>query len=392
MGFSSEVQIIGFPSVEDPQRIDRNSNPEPAHRSCSSDFDDSGYQSSNEETLFQEQATACKTTGTTVSSALAEYAIPQTPQKAAKPVSTDSGISLSFDRSDEPKTQSTKYRDGSESPLARKSLRSKPGKAGLALSRPAPTPIQPISLPSRPKSRFVPFGDPFAKLRSYIAKPLVVKDDMKDDMKEGYIYGFQLEGCAYTKIGSSAARTTQPTVEASLDARMDEHEKACWPGLKLVLKKRVPFVRRVEKIIQYHLEAGRMKEQCSCCKGSNGRRFDHGNHIEWFNNSLDEIYAVVIAWKYWILSMPYTESYGGRYNLSSEWRSNLEDIRNQSGRDNWLEWLCKHVPELSRRIQKTPLDAREWIENDRTAESRGSFVRDSATGVKVEIKRVKTCL
>jgi hypothetical protein len=299
---------------------------------------------------------------------------------------------LSFDRSNEPKTQSIKYRNVSESPLARKSSRAKPGKAGPLLSRPAPTPLQPMHLPIRTKSRFIPFGDPFAKLRNYIAKPLMEREGMNEDMNEGYIYGFQLEGCAYTKIGYSAARKTQPTVEASLDARMEEHDKACWPGLKVVLKQRVPHVRRVEQIIKYHLEAGRMKEQCSCCRSSKGRSSDHGNHIEWFNNSLDEIYAVVIAWKHWIRTMPYAESRGGMYTLSPEWRSCLEDIRIQSGRDNWLEWLCKHVPELPRLIQKPTLDTSEWIENERTADGHGSFTRDNATGIKLEIKRVKTCL
>jgi len=379
--------MIALPGVVDTQRVDRNSSSEPAQFSCNSDFDDSGYQSSHEENFSRDQATASKITGTAASSSSAEYAIPQTPQKAAKPAPTDSGISLSFESSDEPQTQPVRYSDGSESPLAGKASRAKPVEAGPPFSRPVPTPVQPSSLPIRTKGNFASFGDPSSKLRNYIKQPLVEKLDMK----EGYIYGFQLEGCAYTKIGYSAARDTESSLEASFDARMKEHKVAGWSDLKVVLKKRVPHVHRIEKIIHYHLEAGRMKEQCSC-KGFNGRKYGHGNHTEWFNNSLDEIYTVVLAWKYWILSVPYAEPYDGKLHLSSQWRSYLEDIRIQGGRDYWLDWLCEHVPQLPRLIHRTTLDTSEWIENERKAEGHGSFSRDNATGIKFQINRVKTCL
>jgi hypothetical protein len=233
----------------------------------------------------------------------------------------------------------------------------------------------------------VPFDNPFIKMRNYINKPLLGENDMK----EGYIYGFQLEGCAYTKIGYAAERKNEPSLEASFDARMKEHKRSGWPDLKVVLKKRVPHVHRVEKLIHYHLEAGRMKEQCSC-KDSTGRKCDHGNHTEWFNNSLDEIYTVVIAWKHWISTMPYVELQGGRYHLSLEWKRCLENIQDQNGRDNWLEWLRLHVPELPKLINNATLDTSERIENETTAEGRGSFVRNSTTGIKFEVKRARTYL
>lgn len=213
-------------------------------------------------------------------------------------------------------------------------------------------------------------------------------------MKEGYIYGFQLEGCAYTKIGKAAERDNQPSLEAALAARMKEHKKSGRPDLKIVLKKRVPHVKRVEKLIHYHLEAGRMKEQCSC-ENSKGEKYNHGNHTEWFNNSLDEIYTTVIAWEHWILSMPYVELQDGRYHaaLGAKWRHHLEQIGDsQNGRDIWLNWLCQHVPELPRGIRMATLDNDESIQKEPTAENHNSFIRTSVTGVKSEIKRTRTNL
>jgi len=224
-------------------------------------------------------------------------------------------------------------------------------------------------------------------MRNYINKPLLGKTDMK----EGYIYGFQLEGCAYTKIGYAAERESEPSLEASFDERMKEHKTSGWPDLKVVLKKRVLHAHRVEKLIHYHLEAGRMKEQCSC-KGANGQKCDHGYRTEWFNNSLDEIYTVVIAWQHWILTMPYADRRDDRHHLSSEWKSCLENIRIQNSGDNWLEWLRQHVPELPRLINKVTLDTSELIENESSAQGHGSFVRNSATGIKFEVKRTKTNL
>jgi len=234
----------------------------------------------------------------------------------------------------------------------------------------------------------VPFDDPFVKVRSYIKKPLLGDRDVK----EGYIYGFQIEGYAFTKIGSAPERDSEPSLEASFQARMKEHRDSGWPDLKVVLKKRVPHVFRVEKLIHYHLGAGRLKEQCSCVSSS-GKKLNHGNyHIEWFNNSLDEIYTVVTAWQLWMLSMPYSVVQGDEYLLSLEWKCCLKNIRIRNGHDIWLQWLCQHVPKLLMLTKKTTLDTNEWIEDESTAEVHGSFTRNNATGIKVEIKKARTNL
>jgi hypothetical protein len=214
-------------------------------------------------------------------------------------------------------------------------------------------------------------------MRNYINKPLLGKNDMK----EGYIYGFQIEGCAYTKIGLAAKRESEPSLEAALEARIREHKRDGWPDPKVVLKIEVPHVHRVEKLIHYHLGTGRMKEQC-----------DRGSHTEWFNNSLDEIYTVAIAWNHWILSAPYEELHGGRHHLSEEWKGYLGTVPKQSGKDVWLQWLCRYVHGLPRLISTATLETSKWIEEESTEEARGSFVRNSASGIKVEVKRVKTCL
>ncbi|KAH6661903.1 hypothetical protein B0J14DRAFT_312543 [Halenospora varia] len=387
-GSPSKEQKVKSTNVVDTQQLDQNSSPESALSSFTPDFDDSGLQSGNEEDFFGNEVLASMIAKTAASSSSAEDAAPRTPQRATKPASTDSGISMSFEKSDEAQTKrSIKHRDGSESPVTRKVPRAKRVTPGTLSLRPAPTPVQPRSLSIRPKRKFLPFENPFIKMKNYISKPLLGKNDMK----EGYIYGFQVEGCAYTKIGYAAERKSEPSLEASFDARMKEHKRSGSPDLKVVLKKRVPHALRVEKLIHYHLETGRMKEQCSC-KGSSGRTFDHGNHTEWFNNSLDEIYTVVIAWKHWILSMPYVELDGGRHHLNSEWKSYLKNIPIQNGHDHWLEWLCQNLPELPRSINKAALDTSEWIENENTTQGHGSFVRNSTTGNKVEIKRAKTCL
>jgi T5orf172 domain len=369
---------------------DQELNSESTSSSLKSEFDDSGYHSDNGEDIFSDQCLVSKTPNTTASLSSAAYEIPQTPQKATKPVSSDSGISMSFDTFEEPYSKRpTQYNDLPESPLTEKALRANRVAAGSRSSRPAATPIQPGPLSIRPKRNFAPFNDHFTKMRHYITKPL--KGD--NDMKEGYIYGFQIEGCAYTKIGLAAKRRTEPTLEASFEARMKEHKRSDWPDLKIVLKKRVPHVHRVEKLIHFHLEAGRLKEQCSCI-GSKGQELHHGKHTEWFNNSLDEIYSVVIAWEHWIWNMPYTNLDDGRKHLTPEWKSYVSYLENprgfQNGRDNWLEWLCRHVPDLPGVTNKVPKDTIQWIEDEAPIEVPGAFVRNTATDIKVEIKRAQT--
>ena len=223
-------------------------------------------------------------------------------------------------------------------------------------------------------------------MQTYIRKPL---GSGETDLKEGYIYAFQLDGCPYTKIGKSAIRKDK-TPEASLAARIKDQEDACCPDLKIVLSKPVPFVGRIENLIKFHLEAGRMKEKC-LCKGPKGQELAHGNHIEWFSNSLDEIWTVVIAWQHWILSMPYIQGDEGLYHLSSAWKEHLEGVGDcQIDRDVWVDWLCQHMPELRGVLMKDTTESSESIETQSAAKVPGSFVRSSAAGLKSEIKRVRT--
>jgi hypothetical protein len=351
------------------------------------DFDDSGYLSDDKDVFFSNQTATSRPTkiNTSTSPLSSEYTAPKTPQKVSKPVSMDSGISMSYDQSDEAQTRkSTTYRDGSESPLAGKGLPKGRVPTKIRASRPALNPVQPMPLPIR---NFAPFQDPLTKIKRYISKPLVGDTDMK----EGYIYGFQLDGKPYTKIGLAATRKGEPSLDECLKKRMEEHKDCGWHDVKIVLKHRVHHVHRMETIIHYHLESGRMKEINSCTP-LNGRDCKHKTHREWFNNSLDEITTVVIAWKYWINCMPYGERDGDRHLLNPEWISRLGHIRNEFGRDNLLGWLCHHVPEVPRSITKVALNNTEWVEDESVKKSTGSFVRNSATGKNFEIKRSQTCL
>ena len=364
------------------------------------DETDSGIESSEDADVFTTQAENSKM----------NKAVLQTPQRASQPASTDSGISMSYDAQVEPYMGTIRDREVPESPLSGKSkVRQRATSNQLSQPlRPAATVIQPMTLTIRPKRDlvpyFAPFANPFTKMRTYINKPLGTG---VDDLKEGYIYAFQLDGCPYTKIGKSAVREDKSesesdsevpkckTAEASLAERMHEHELNRGPDLKAVFEIKVPFVGRIEKLIHYHLEAGRMKEKCSCTN-SKGKPLNHGNHVEWFNNSLDEIWTVATAWKHWIDSMPYVkelEDDTKLLQLSPEWRTRLEEIRGfQPGRDVWLDWLRQHVPEVRKMLIKDSIESDEWIGNKSTAASRASFIRSNAAGVRSEIKRVRTNL
>ncbi len=371
---------------------------EPAHSLFETDFEDSGFQSGSEDDLFYDKGTALRKTKTVALSSSAEYAAPRTPRKPAKLVSIDSGISMSFDNTDKAqKKRSVRYRNGLESPLTGKASRARRAIAGTSSRRPAPTPVQHLSLPIRTKRNFAPFHDPFIKMKNYINKPLLAKEDAKEE----YIYGFQVEGYAYTKIGYAVMRDTEPTLEADFDARMKEHQDADWPDLQVVLKVKVHHAQRMEKIIHYHLEAGRMRERFCSCDGSSEEPCKHGSHIEWFNNSLDEIHTVAKAWRRWMLSMPYGQLDDDSphlspelkiRHLSPEWKACLENVQTQVDRNNWLDWLCQRVPELPRFITKASWDTGVYIEDESGAEVRGSFMRNSTNGKSSLIKRSRTCL
>jgi hypothetical protein len=106
-------------------------------------------------------------------------------------------------------------------------------------------------------------------------------------MKGGYIYGFQLDGCAYTKLANQQ-NETEKTPEDSLVERIKKHVRDRGPALRAVFKIPVPFVPPERNLVKIHLAAGRMRKKCSC-KNYKGQPLNHGNHIERFSNSLDKI-------------------------------------------------------------------------------------------------------
>lgn len=226
--------------------------PQPSIIPC---FEDSGYATDDD----QERTVAFRPFNANECSSLSLAEPPKTPQKPAPQVSTDSAISMTFNQLNEAqpmrKVKDEEVENGS--PLAdRKARGHRTSESTLTTlpTRPAPTPIQ-----NRTRRTYVPFDDPWVKLKAYLNKPLGSKD-----MEDGYIYGFQLDGCTYTKIGYAAQRKNKP----SMEARMKQHERCGWADAMTVLRKEVPHAHRVEQIIHYHLEAGRMKEKCPI-KGSN---------------------------------------------------------------------------------------------------------------------------
>lgn len=319
------------------------------------DFDDSGYFSGDEEDSTADTKTHVSMPGADEPSSLLfsnSDMGPKTPQRPPLPVSNDSGFS-------EPVANVTsKIEQCLESPLTSEVQRRRQLPANVQ----TPTaPLEPEDSllegtsdrgPKTPKPRnFVSFDDPLQKLKEYLKRPLG-----EEDKKDGYIYGFQIENCAYTKIGWAGPRKTKSSLEDSFDERMDEHHRRGWHNPKVVLKKLVPHAHRVEKLIHYHLEAGRLKEKCPC----QGGKCAHATHNEWFNVSLDEIYTVVIAWKHWILQSPYTEI--SPFMLSSDWRDRVDSIVVEGSGDHWLKWLCSYVPDLPRLISDATLDKSDRIE------------------------------
>lgn len=403
-------------NVEDVHALDSRSSSECVGSSLTPPFEDSDFQSGDDEGFIDSENDLSRNASTSTSSRSVRYVVaPQTPRKAIKSASTDSGISMTFDSSEGVQTkEATQCRDGSVSPLTERLSRAN-ARAARRRSRPDPTPIQhkpsdvqPEPLPKplalrgkpllpgpgsptvQPEEIFVSMTNPFEKIRKYICKPF--KDS--HGTAEGAIYGFQIEGCAFTKVGEAGKRDSEPDLDASLQARMREHEESGRHGLSVVMEFPVIHGQRIEKLIHYHMDAGRMKEKCSCV-GRDGQRLRHAHeHKEWFNNSLDEIWTITIAWRHWSLTMPYVKGYKDMYYLRPEWKSRLESLDRvqREGRDNWLEWLCKHVPDMPEAIKKATMDRARTMEEEEEARSavHASFMRNSADGVKCEIKRTRT--
>lgn len=175
-----------------------------------------------------------------------------------------------------------------------------------------------------------------------------MKDLSVEALKDGYIYGFMIDGCVFTKIGFAAQRKNKKSLLDSLNHRlMNEHKKCGWTKLKQVVTPcHVPHARKVEKIIHYHLEADR-KREVNMCKESDGQQCKHEKHTEWFDTPLPRINEVMRAWKRWIEAKPYIKV-GKEMCLSPEWQRNLDTVPNpKAGEDAlivWLQWIDYYVP------------------------------------------------
>ncbi|PVH70589.1 hypothetical protein DL98DRAFT_540729 [Cadophora sp. DSE1049] len=304
---------------------------------------------------------------------------PGTPKRSIMPAMIDSAISMSNDKT------TTRYLDGSESPTAAKAKRSNRVLLGERAAS-APTPERATSI----ESRFIPFNDPLKNFVKYIKTPLTPTHTL-----EGYIYCFEIEGTTMNKIGSALPRsmsveeTKVPiTLEESLVKRMSEHKGTWGSAPKVLLKLKVPYARRIEKIIHYHLEHGRMKELANQIQSEKEKKIPV--HNEWFNNSFAEISIVMKAWRHWSLMMPYVKAkQDGKpaHSLSPHWEACLKTLKPQPFRDHWMDWLYEHVPELGKQM---PLSAKERIEKERSVQRPGTIVRSNAAGTKWVLQRSGT--
>lgn len=326
------------------------------HRSTSpnSSFDDSGYISADEDTPIKtlpshsasnKYAAQASITPKKNPEVTPKRLPPKTPQRPPPVVSTDSGISLTFDTP----VDGQKGEVEPVSPLAYKVEESNPFMQHAQLPQQAAAPTGHNLLqnticpgPSKPEhmqSTFVPFHNPARKLAKYIRRPLT-----SNALEKGFLYIFQVDGHTLNKIGYVSKRKNDPSIDVSFDHRMEEHKRCGWEP-KPVFRCLVPHAERVEKLIHRHLEKSRRKETnlCKCCKGPACRKCDHSTHMEWFETPLQEITVIAKAWIRWILTKPYVQKNGKAF-LSAEWDEKLNNVQVHLEDDYWLQWLGCNLP------------------------------------------------
>ncbi|KAF2648879.1 DUF1766-domain-containing protein [Lophiostoma macrostomum CBS 122681] len=150
-------------------------------------------------------------------------------------------------------------------------------------------------------------------LRKQVEKPLT-----KLDQKPGYIYIFWHKGkFGYVKIGRT--RDPEERLEQWNRNCKREHEyHASGAGLK------VPYVARVERLIQIELKEKRRWMSCDECKNTKGQP---KKHIEWFEVSDKEAAAVLEKWRAWIVKDPYGPVAGiDGWELKPEFGETLDDV------------------------------------------------------------------
>lgn len=283
----------------------------------------------------------------------------RTPKRPVMPVKVDSAISMSNGEA----VTGVDDEGCPESPTAAKAQRSTHQPAVRAAS----APLLPRGTSLEPE--FTPFNDPLKKLKQYIKTDLPPSHTL-----EGYIYCFQVEGTNKNKIGSALPRYRKQNgervpipLEKSFVMRMNQHKLERGTAPKVLLKIKVPYARRIEKIIHYHLEPGRMRESPSAVRQAKSKK-KIPVHLEFFNNSFAEISKVMKAWGYWSSMMPYEETMKNGnpvHCLTAHWEECLQGLKAQPFRNNWLDWLYKNVPEVERQL---PLSAKELIEKERSVD------------------------
>jgi hypothetical protein len=333
--------------------LDRSTSP-------NSSFDDSGYISADEDTPIKtlpshsasnNYAAQAPITPKKNPEVTPKKLPPQTPQRPRPVVSTDSGISLTFDTL----VDSQKGEVEPVSPLAYKVEESSPSMQHAQLLQQASAPnrhnlVQNTICPGTSKhehtqSTFVPFHNPARDLINYIRRPL-----SSNALKNGRLYIFQVDGHSLNKIGYVAERKNDPSIEVSLVHRTREHKRCGWDP-KIVFQCSVLHAERVEKIIHLHLKNSRRRENlCKCCKAPACRKCDHDSHTEWFETPLHEIAVIAEAWKRWIDTKPYIQI-NGEFSLSPEWNEKLENVPVHLKDDFWLHWLDYNLPKEHHRAE-----------------------------------------
>lgn len=317
-----------------------------------SDFEDSGYQSGDEnDSKSNSPATHLSTDKASHSSISNDYVMqpPRTPEKAPPIVWADSAISMSFDLSSEGQAKKSLAKEiGLESPLASKTAEYKPVKLNFQTPPPAATLTPPKLFQNITKSGSTAqrtFGS-FKKHHSHALMEFIEESLGSGSLKDGYIYCFQVDGCAFYKIGCVTQRGNDKSLDDSFDRRMKEHKRCGWCKVKIVLKS--PLVKhalRIEGIIHRHLTEKRKKEK-NMDPGSNGRKCKHKTHTEWFDVPLKDIYDAIWPWARWINTHPYIEI-DGHFFLSPKWEQNFKTLRIENTGNypiNWLGWLGCYVP------------------------------------------------
>lgn len=136
----------------------------------------------------------------------------------------------------------------------------------------------------------------------------------KGDLKDGYVYLYEVEGNkGLVKIGYT---------NRTLDERHKEWEFACNRIPKLLYPdpsnpQKVPNAHRVEALCHAELNHRRLRIYCKGCLKQ---------HIEWFEIAPTEAITVIQKWSNWMASKPYQERSGSKWPLKPQEESRFNDV------------------------------------------------------------------